>query len=124
MKISETLFRSAHIRLIRVPSRPILVFAMPADDSPPLLEVRSVTKRYSGVLALREVDLSIRAGEVHALIGENGAGKSTLMKILAGIEQPTSGQIFLEGKAGHDRLGPYGPRPGDLDDPPGAESGG
>ena len=71
---------------------------MPTDDSPPLLEVRSVTKRYSGVLALREVDLTIRAGEVHALIGENGAGKSTLMKILAGIEQPTSGQIFLEGK--------------------------
>ena len=71
---------------------------MPADNNPPLLEVRNVTKRYSGVLALHEVNLTVRAGEVHALIGENGAGKSTLMKILAGIEQPTSGQIFLEGK--------------------------
>lgn len=71
---------------------------MSDEDSSPLLEVRRVTKRYSGVRALRDVDLDVRAGEVHAVIGENGAGKSTLMKILAGIEQPNSGQVFFEGK--------------------------
>lgn len=71
---------------------------MPDDDISPLLEVRRVTKRYSGVRALYDVNLDVRAGEVHAIIGENGAGKSTLMKILAGIEQPNSGQILLEGK--------------------------
>jgi len=68
------------------------------DASQPLLEVRRVTKRYSGVRALSNVDLAVRAGEVHAVIGENGAGKSTLMKILAGVAQPNSGGIHLDGK--------------------------
>ena len=77
---------------------------MPKDDSAPpvddqsLLDVRGITKRFSGVPALSQVDFAVRAGEVHALIGENGAGKSTLMKILAGVQQPDSGQILLEGK--------------------------
>ena len=63
----------------------------------PIMEARSVTKVYPGTIALKDVDFSIAPGEVHALIGENGAGKSTLMKILAGIEQPSSGKLYLDG---------------------------
>ena len=61
-----------------------------------LLEVRGITRRFPGVLALRHVDLTLRQGEVLAVIGENGAGKSTLMKILAGVLQPDSGEILLD----------------------------
>jgi erythritol transport system ATP-binding protein len=62
-----------------------------------LLRVEGVTKRYGGTLALDSVDFDVHAGAVNVLIGENGAGKSTLMRILAGVEQPTSGQILLDG---------------------------
>jgi ribose transport system ATP-binding protein len=64
--------------------------------SPPLLEVRNLTKSFPGVRALRDVSLHLNAGEVLAVIGENGAGKSTLMKILAGVQAPDSGQILLD----------------------------
>jgi ABC-type sugar transport system ATPase subunit len=57
-----------------------------------------ITKRYGGVTALDGVDLEIRPGEVHALLGANGAGKSTLVKILVGAEQPTDGRLTLEGQ--------------------------
>lgn len=63
----------------------------------PLLEVKTVTKRFPGVVALDQVSLTLEEGEVLAVIGENGAGKSTLMKILAGIQKPDQGQIFWEG---------------------------
>ena len=69
---------------------------MPA--SAPLLEVRGITKRFPGVVALNNVSIAVRAGEVLAVIGENGAGKSTLMKILAGVQAPDEGQLILEGK--------------------------
>ena len=64
----------------------------------PLLEVRGISKRFPGVLALDAVDMTLEKGEVLAVIGENGAGKSTLMKILAGIQTPDSGEIRIEGK--------------------------
>ena len=65
-----------------------------------ILEMRQITKVYdNGVAANRNVDFSLRAGEIHALVGENGAGKSTLMKILFGMERPSSGKIIRNGKA-------------------------
>lgn len=69
---------------------------MPFADAP-LLEVRGVTKRFPGVLALRGVNLKVARGEVLAVIGENGAGKSTLMKIMAGVQTPDSGQLLIHG---------------------------
>ncbi|GEO40574.1 ribose transport system ATP-binding protein [Skermanella aerolata] len=64
-----------------------------------LLELRSITKSYPGVQALRGVDLSVGKGEVVGLIGENGAGKSTLMKILGGVVKPSSGSIVIDGES-------------------------
>lgn len=63
-----------------------------------LLEMDSITKSYGSVRANHNVNFNLRRGEVHALIGENGAGKTTLMRILYGMESPTSGQIKIEGK--------------------------
>ena len=63
-----------------------------------LLEMKNITKTFPGVKALDNVNLNVRAGTVHALMGENGAGKSTLMKCLFGIYNPDGGEIFLEGK--------------------------
>ncbi|MFC5411089.1 sugar ABC transporter ATP-binding protein [Larkinella bovis] len=64
-----------------------------------ILTVRGLTKTFSGVKALDGVQLDLRKGEVHALMGENGAGKSTFMKILVGLYQPDVGEIFFEGQA-------------------------
>jgi ribose transport system ATP-binding protein len=69
------------------------------DPAAPLLEVRSVTKRFPGVTALSNVSLTLGTGEVLALIGENGAGKSTLMKILAGVQEPDEGELLIDGRA-------------------------
>jgi erythritol transport system ATP-binding protein len=63
----------------------------------PVLEARAITKIFGGTTALRGVDFALYAGQVHALIGENGAGKSTLVKILAGVEHPSGGQLFYGG---------------------------
>lgn len=63
-----------------------------------LLRMEHIYKSFPGVDALKDVSFDLRAGEVHALVGENGAGKSTLMKILAGVYQKTSGKIFIEDK--------------------------
>ena len=60
-----------------------------------LLEAREVTKEYGPVVALRSANLSIEAGEVHALLGANGAGKSTFVKILTGVIEPDGGSVEL-----------------------------
>jgi len=69
------------------------------SDNPLAFEMRSITMRFPGVLANDHVDFAARCGEVHALLGENGAGKSTLMNVLAGMYQPESGTITVDGKA-------------------------
>ena len=63
-----------------------------------ILEMKNIEKHFAGVHALDKVSLTLRSGEVHALVGENGAGKSTLMKILIGLYQPDGGEILLHGK--------------------------
>ena len=67
-------------------------------EKPPALRLEGIVKTFPGVRALGGVDLEVRAGEVHALLGENGAGKSTLMKVLAGMHRPDQGRILLEGR--------------------------
>ena len=70
--------------------------AAPADDV--ILQAKNITKIFPGTVALDSVDFNVYRGKVNVLVGENGAGKSTLMKIVAGVEEPTSGKLLLEGK--------------------------
>ncbi len=76
--------------------------AAPSGEAPssvsPKIEMSAIEKRFPGVHALRSVRFDLRAGEVHALMGENGAGKSTLMKILTGVYHPDSGDITVDGR--------------------------
>jgi ABC-type uncharacterized transport system ATPase subunit len=74
-----------------------------SDSGSPALavEIRGITKAWPGVVANDHVDLDVRSGEIHALVGENGAGKSTLMNILYGLIHPDSGEILINGKAVH-----------------------
>jgi simple sugar transport system ATP-binding protein len=68
------------------------------NGGPPLIDVQSISKHFGSVIALREVSMTVRAGEVMCLLGDNGAGKSTLIKTLSGVHKPSEGQILVEGK--------------------------
>ena len=72
----------------------------------PVLEAKAISKHFDGVFALSDVDLQVRPGEIHALLGENGAGKSTLVKILTGLIAPDSGQVMLDGAPAHFKSAP------------------
>ena len=69
----------------------------PAQD-PLAVELRGITKRFPGVVANHDIDITVRAGTVHAIVGENGAGKSTLMKTLYGMHRPDEGTIAVDGE--------------------------
>jgi ABC-type uncharacterized transport system ATPase subunit len=68
-----------------------------------VLEAKGITKRYPGLIANDHIDFEIKAGEIHAILGENGAGKTTLMKILFGLVQPDEGEIYVFGRKVHFR---------------------
>lgn len=67
-----------------------------SDDT--IIEMKNVGKTFGSVVALNGIDIAVKPGEVHCLLGDNGAGKSTLIKILSGVFQPTSGQMLYDGK--------------------------
>ncbi|MGZ4454574.1 MAG: ABC transporter ATP-binding protein [Nocardioides sp.] len=75
--------------------------AVAAADLAPAIELAGIGKRFPGVVANHDVDITIRPGTVHALVGENGAGKSTLMKILYGVQKPDDGTIVVDGTEQH-----------------------
>src|SRR5690554_6746330 len=77
---------------------PYSVAMVTADPQTPLLQLTDIVKHFPGAKALDGVDLEVRAGEVHCLLGQNGAGKSTLIKVLAGAHQPNSGEIRWNGE--------------------------
>ena len=66
-----------------------------------ILEFRQATKAFRGIPAIKNIDFTLSAGEIHAIVGENGAGKSTLMKVLAGVYELTSGELIFDGKPLH-----------------------
>ena len=71
--------------------------------SPPLLQLKNVSKSFGGIAALKDVDFTLHAGEIHGLVGENGAGKSTTMKIIAGVYSDYEGEMRVDGKSVHFR---------------------
>ena len=91
--------------------------------APPLLEARNISKQFAGVRALHDVSLTLDRGEVLAVVGENGAGKSTFMQIVAGVQSPDEGQLFIDGQAVRFTSVAQALDNGHLADPPGAQPG-
>src|SRR5215213_2599649 len=89
--------------------RPTMAASGVTGDGPPpegeayAVELRGITKRFPGVVANRDIELRVRRGEVHAIVGENGAGKSTLMKTLYGMHRPDEGTVLVDGREVHFR---------------------
>ena len=71
---------------------------MAVNEQEFILNCKGISKAFGGTQALKDVQLQVRPGEVHALMGENGAGKSTLMKIVIGLYKQDKGEMFFEGK--------------------------
>jgi ribose transport system ATP-binding protein len=69
-----------------------------SDNNKSLLFAKGICKQFNGIEVLKNVDLEIRSGEVHALMGENGAGKSTIIKIITGVYTKDGGEIFIDGE--------------------------
>ena len=72
--------------------------SIPGPESPPVLSLRSVSKAFGAVQALRDVSVDCHAGEIHALVGENGSGKSTLLGIASGFVHPDEGAVEIGGR--------------------------
>ena len=70
---------------------------MTTSPTPPLLAMKGISKRFGAVQALKDIELTVSAGEVVAVVGDNGAGKSTLVKVLAGVHHADSGTVSLDG---------------------------
>src|SRR5581483_4469985 len=68
------------------------------NSEPPLVELRSVSKSFGNVYAVQDVDFQVRRAEIVGLIGDNGAGKSTLIRIIAGVHEPDSGELYVRGR--------------------------
>ncbi|MRJ78120.1 ATP-binding cassette domain-containing protein [Aeromicrobium sp. SMF47] len=79
-------------------SSPVTTAAVPPAPGTPIIEVRSIGKRYGNIIALSDVSTSVRAGEVTCVLGDNGAGKSTFIKILAGAHEHTDGELLIDGE--------------------------
>lgn len=71
---------------------------MTTQNVPPLIDVKNLTKYFGSVIALQDISMTVRSGEVMCLLGDNGAGKSTLIKTLSGVHKPSEGSIAIEGK--------------------------
>ena len=70
----------------------------PSGGDAPLVELKGVGKSYGNIIALKDINLRVGAGQVTGVLGDNGAGKSTLIKIIAGLHQPTEGELLVDGE--------------------------
>jgi simple sugar transport system ATP-binding protein len=81
-----------------MPAQTVPAAPSPPHSDSPVLEARSISKYFGRVVAIKDVSLSVKAGEVNCLLGDNGAGKSTLIKTLSGVHRPDDGELLMDGK--------------------------